>query len=72
MRGAFMCDQCPGSTGGPHEVITNENAERVRGSQDRMERFNSQTQFIRDGLKRSEAMLLPACARPSSHRTCTH
>lgn len=59
-RGAFLCDQCPTSPGGPHEVVLNEDEESVRGSKDRMERFNWQTKFIREGLRKSEAMTLPA------------
>ncbi|THH06029.1 hypothetical protein EW145_g4369 [Phellinidium pouzarii] len=59
-RGMFVCDQCTTSPGGPHEVILNEDEETVRGSKDRMERFNRQTKFIREGLRKSEAMTLPA------------
>lgn len=55
-----MCDQCATSPGGPHELVMNDDAESVRGSKDRMERFNKQTRFIREGLKKSEAMILPA------------
>jgi transcription initiation factor TFIIE subunit alpha len=53
-RGAFICEICHG------ELVDNENAESVRGSQDRMQRFNKQMQFIREGLRKSEAMILPA------------
>jgi transcription initiation factor TFIIE subunit alpha len=53
-RGAFICDICHA------ELVDNENAESVRGSQDRMQRFNRQMRFIREGLQKSEAMLLPA------------
>ncbi|KAH8113794.1 TFIIE alpha subunit-domain-containing protein [Phellopilus nigrolimitatus] len=60
MLGTFVCDQCPTSPGGPHEVVLNEDEETVRGSKDRMERFNRQTKFIREGLRKSEAMTLPA------------
>ncbi|TDL25233.1 hypothetical protein BD410DRAFT_743979 [Rickenella mellea] len=59
-RGAFICDQCSSSPSGPTEVVLNEKAENVLGSNDRMERFNKQTQWIRDGLKKSESMVLPA------------
>lgn len=41
-------------------MILNEDEEAIRGSKDRMERFNRQTRFIREGLKRSEEMTLPA------------
>lgn len=58
--GTFVCDQCTLSPGAPHEVVLNEDAESVRGKNDRMERFNRQTQFIQDGLRKSEAMMLPA------------
>lgn len=56
----FVCDQCTTSPGAPHELVLNEDAESVRGSKDRMERFNKQTQFIREGLRKSESMTLPA------------
>ena len=68
-RGTFVCDQCATSPGGPHEVVMNEDAESVRGSKDRMERFNKQTRFIREGLKRSENMVLPAYVRVTSGLT---
>ncbi|TFY82463.1 hypothetical protein EWM64_g1548 [Hericium alpestre] len=54
MRGVFICDVCHG------ELVDNENAENVKGSQDRMQRFNYQMRFIREGLRRSEEMVLPA------------
>ncbi|KAI0315706.1 TFIIE alpha subunit-domain-containing protein [Amylostereum chailletii] len=53
-RGAFVCEVCHG------ELIDNENAENVRGSQDRMQRFNFQMRHIREGLRRSEEMVMPA------------
>lgn len=59
-RGTLVCDQCRSSPGGPFEVILNEDEETVRGSKDRMERFNRQTKFIREGLRKSEEMTLPA------------
>lgn len=52
--GTFICDVCHA------ELIDNENAENVRGSQDRMQRFNRQMRFIREGLRRTEDMILPA------------
>ena len=42
------------------EVVDNENAESVLGSRDRMQRFNFQMRFIREGLQKSESMVLPA------------
>ncbi|KAL0959915.1 hypothetical protein HGRIS_011580 [Hohenbuehelia grisea] len=54
MRGTLVCEICQG------EVIDNENAESVRGSKDRMERFVTQVRFIREGLQKSESMVLPA------------
>ncbi|KAJ8516968.1 hypothetical protein ONZ45_g5796 [Pleurotus djamor] len=54
VRGEFVCEICHG------EVVDNENAESVIGSKDRMQRFNNQMRFIRDGLQKSEAMVLPA------------
>ncbi|KAF5379153.1 hypothetical protein D9615_006061 [Tricholomella constricta] len=53
-RGALICEICHA------EVVDNENAESVLGSKDRMQRFNHQMRFIRDGLQKSEAMTLPA------------
>ncbi len=41
------------------EVVDNEDAESVQGSKDRMQRFNNQMRFIREGLQKSEAMVLP-------------
>ena len=55
-RGTFFCEICHA------EVVDNENAESVQGSRDRMQRFNHQMRFIREGLQKSEAMMLPACA----------
>ena len=54
LRNALICEICHA------EVIDNENAETVQGSQDRMQRFNHQMRFIREGLQKSEAMVLPA------------
>ena len=53
-RNALICEICHA------EVVDNENAETVQGSQDRMQRFNHQMRFIREGLQKSEAMVLPA------------
>lgn len=53
-RGALICEICHA------EVVDNENAESVLGSKDRMQRFNHQMRFIREGLQKSEAMVLPA------------
>ncbi|KAF9010136.1 TFIIE alpha subunit-domain-containing protein [Cyathus striatus] len=53
-RGVLLCEICHG------EVVDNENAESVQGSKDRMQRFNHQMRFIREGLQKSEAMMLPA------------
>ncbi|KZT07046.1 uncharacterized protein LAESUDRAFT_725393 [Laetiporus sulphureus 93-53] len=52
--GTFNCDVCHA------ELVDNENAESVRGSQDRMQRFNRQMRFVREGLRRTEDMVLPA------------
>ncbi|KAJ3522526.1 hypothetical protein NM688_g8862 [Phlebia brevispora] len=54
MAGTFNCDICHA------ELVDNENAESVRGSQDRMQRFNRQMRLIREGLRRTEEMVLPA------------
>ncbi|KDQ50382.1 hypothetical protein JAAARDRAFT_164904 [Jaapia argillacea MUCL 33604] len=53
-RGMLICDVCG------EELTDNEDAESVRGSQDRMQRFNRQMAFIREGLRRTEEMVLPA------------
>ncbi|KAF8637861.1 hypothetical protein AX17_002487 [Amanita inopinata Kibby_2008] len=53
-RGMMVCEICHA------EVVDNENAESVQGSKDRMQRFNFQMRFIREGLQKSESMLLPA------------
>lgn len=52
--GMLICEICHA------EVVDNENAESVLGSQDRMQRFNHQMRFIRVGLQKSENMVLPA------------
>ncbi|KIP06485.1 hypothetical protein PHLGIDRAFT_13874 [Phlebiopsis gigantea 11061_1 CR5-6] len=52
--GTFNCDVCQA------ELVDNENAESVRGSQDRMQRFNRQMRFVREGLRKTEDMILPA------------
>ncbi|KAG6812890.1 hypothetical protein H0H92_015625 [Tricholoma furcatifolium] len=52
--GTLICEICHA------EVVDNENAESVLGSKDRMQRFNHQMRFIREGLQKSEAMTLPA------------
>ncbi|KAI0628573.1 TFIIE alpha subunit-domain-containing protein [Trametes polyzona] len=53
-KGTFNCDICGA------ELIDNENAENVVGSQDRMQRFNRQMRFILEGLRKTEDMVLPA------------
>ena len=52
--GVFVCDVCRA------ELIDNENADTARGNQDRMQRFNFQMRFIREGLRKTEEMTLPA------------
>ena len=52
-QGIFVCEICRG------EVIDNENAESVKGSQDRMQRFNRAMRFIIEGLRKTESMVLP-------------
>ncbi|KAI0821884.1 TFIIE alpha subunit-domain-containing protein [Trametes gibbosa] len=52
--GTFHCDICGA------ELVDNENAENVVGSQDRMQRFNRQMRFILEGLRKTEDMVLPA------------
>lgn len=53
-RQTFVCEICG------HEVIENDSAESLQGSQDRMMRFNHQMRFIREGLRKTEDMVLPA------------
>lgn len=53
-QGIFVCEICHG------EVVDNENAESVKGSQDRMQRFNRAMRFIIEGLRKTESMVLPA------------
>ncbi|KAF9225840.1 hypothetical protein BS17DRAFT_777766 [Gyrodon lividus] len=57
-HGIFVCEICHG------EVIDNENAESVRGSQDRMQRFNRAMRFVIEGLRKTESMVLPALDVP--------
>ncbi|KZT37453.1 hypothetical protein SISSUDRAFT_987643 [Sistotremastrum suecicum HHB10207 ss-3] len=52
--GTFLCEICR------TEVVDNENAESLKGSQDRMQRFNKAMTWIREGLRKSEEMVLPA------------
>ncbi|KAG1786838.1 TFIIE alpha subunit-domain-containing protein [Suillus plorans] len=58
-RGIFVCEDCRA------EVVENENAENVRGSQDRMQRFNHQMRFVVEGLRKTESMVLPALDVPT-------
>lgn len=51
-RNAFLCDVCQG------ELTDNENAENVKGGKDRMQRFNTQTSHIVDGLRKVESAVL--------------
>jgi transcription initiation factor TFIIE subunit alpha len=51
----FVCEDCHA------EVVENENAENVKGSQDRMQRFNHQMRFVVEGLRKTESMVLPVC-----------
>ncbi|KAG7094953.1 hypothetical protein E1B28_005754 [Marasmius oreades] len=53
-RGVLVCEICHA------EVVDNENAENVQGSEDRMSRFNHQMRFILAGLKQTESMVLPS------------
>ncbi|KAF8609612.1 hypothetical protein BDV93DRAFT_518404 [Ceratobasidium sp. AG-I] len=51
-RNAFLCDICGG------ELTDNENAENVRGGKDRMQRFNTQTTHIVEGLRKVESAVM--------------
>ncbi|KIL00310.1 hypothetical protein PAXRUDRAFT_821772 [Paxillus rubicundulus Ve08.2h10] len=57
-KGILVCEICHG------EVIDNENAESVKGSQDRMQRFNRAMRFVIEGLRKTESMVLPALDVP--------
>ncbi|KAI6106928.1 TFIIE alpha subunit-domain-containing protein [Pisolithus croceorrhizus] len=57
--GVFICEICGA------EVVDNENAESVKGSQDRMQRFNRQMRFIIEGLRKTESMVIPALDVPA-------
>jgi transcription initiation factor TFIIE subunit alpha len=54
-----VCEDCHA------EVVENENAENVKGSQDRMQRFNHQMRFVVEGLRKTESMVLPALDVPT-------
>jgi transcription initiation factor TFIIE subunit alpha len=58
-RGILVCEDCHA------EVVENENAENVKGSQDRMQRFNHQMRFVVEGLRKTESMVLPALDVPT-------
>ena len=60
-RGAFICEICHA------ELVDNENMESVKGSQDRMQRFNKQMLPITKGLQKSESMVIPACVIEPPH-----
>jgi len=53
-RGGFFCDTCDA------ELRDNNETDDSTGKQDRMQRFNAQTQWIREGLRKTEEMVLPA------------
>ncbi|KAH9996536.1 hypothetical protein BJV77DRAFT_987552 [Russula vinacea] len=57
-RGVFICEDCG------TELVDNENAENVRGSQDRMQRFNYQMRFIREGLRKARRWSCPTAGEP--------
>ena len=63
--GVFVCEICGA------ELVDNENAESVKGSQDRMQRFNRQMRFIIEGLRKTESMVIPACVYSPSPPTCS-
>ncbi|KAH8828787.1 TFIIE alpha subunit-domain-containing protein [Flagelloscypha sp. PMI_526] len=52
-RNCAICEIC-GS-----ELIDNEEADNGAGNNDRMQRFNHQIRFIREGLQKSEGMVIP-------------
>ena len=51
--GGLFCDQCDG------ELVDNMHLRNDTGKDDRMQRFNAQTQWIRDGLRKTEDMTMP-------------
>jgi hypothetical protein len=58
MSGSCRCEDCHA------ELIDNEDVEEVRGSQDRMQRFNWAMRFVLQGLKKTESMVIPAYVTP--------
>ncbi|KAG8901678.1 hypothetical protein FRB99_005172 [Tulasnella sp. 403] len=50
--GGLFCDQCD------TELVDNLNKEDLASNEDRMQRFNAQTQRVRDGLKKTEEMVM--------------
>jgi hypothetical protein len=54
VRNGLFCDICD------TELVDNENSEKVKGSKDRMQRFNAQMKYIRDGLRNIEGVVMPA------------
>ena len=58
VRNILACDVCG------TELVDNENSEKVKGSKDRMQRFNAQMKYIRDGLRNIEGVVMPAYALP--------
>ncbi|EIW78414.1 hypothetical protein CONPUDRAFT_138702 [Coniophora puteana RWD-64-598 SS2] len=59
MQNKLVCEDCHA------EVIDNENAENVKGSKDRMQRFNRQIRFIIEGLRKTESMIIPSLDVPA-------
>lgn len=52
-EGHFLCDVCN------FELIDNDDAETVKGQEDAMARFNSQTAYIQEGLRKTAEMVFP-------------
>jgi transcription initiation factor TFIIE subunit alpha len=53
-RGCFVCDDCSG------ELVNNEQSGAAEGNSDLMQRFNAAVFHIREGLRKTESMVLPA------------
>ncbi|CDZ97858.1 Transcription initiation factor IIE, alpha subunit [Phaffia rhodozyma] len=52
-EGHFLCDVCG------FELVDNEDADSVKGQEDAMARFNSQTAYIQEGLRKTAEMVFP-------------
>ena len=54
VRQCFVCEVCD------TELEDNTNSAKVQSSKDRMRRFNAQMKWIRDAIRATEGIVLPA------------